>query len=146
MPAKRNININVTFLPSSCFILLHTHPPDIVSNWHSIWHSSRGSSVGIGRYRKGLLTGPPDFIPGRGKRFFLYSTASRSALGPTQPPNQWAPGALSLGVKRPGAWNRPLPSSAETWSYTSTPLYVFVVWCLINLAQLQLDLTFYLPY
>jgi hypothetical protein len=24
------------------------------------------------------------------------------ALGPTQPPKQWVPGALSLGVKRPG--------------------------------------------
>jgi hypothetical protein len=36
------------------------------------------------------------------------------ALGPTQPPIQWVPGALSLGVKRPGreAGHSP-PSSAE---------------------------------
>jgi hypothetical protein len=33
---------------------------------------------------------------------FLFTTASRTALGPTQPPIQWVPGALSLGVKRPG--------------------------------------------
>jgi hypothetical protein len=33
---------------------------------------------------------------------FLFTTASRPALGPTQPPFQWVPGALSLGVKRPG--------------------------------------------
>jgi hypothetical protein len=30
-------------------------------------------------------------IPGLGKRF-LYSTASRPALGPTQPPIQWVTG------------------------------------------------------
>jgi hypothetical protein len=29
-------------------------------------------------------------------------TASRTALGPTQPRIQWVPGALSLGVKRRG--------------------------------------------
>jgi len=42
------------------------------------------------------------------------NTASRTALGPTHPPNQWVPGTLSLGAKRPGreAANSP-PSSAE---------------------------------
>jgi hypothetical protein len=33
---------------------------------------------------------------------FLFTTASRTALGPTQPPIQGVPGALYLGVKRPG--------------------------------------------
>jgi len=39
---------------------------------------------------------------------------SRLALGPTQPPIQWVPGALSLGVKQQGheADHSP-PSSAE---------------------------------
>jgi hypothetical protein len=37
-----------------------------------------------------------------GAGIFLLTTASRPALGPTQPPIQWVPGALSLGVKRPG--------------------------------------------
>jgi hypothetical protein len=49
---------------------------------------------------------------------------------------QWVPGPLSLGIKRPGreADHSP-PSSAEvknTWSYTSTPQYVLVAWCLVK--------------
>jgi hypothetical protein len=61
---------------------------------------SRDSSVGIAL--------------GYGLGIFLFITASRTAPGPTQPPSQWVPGALSLGVKRPGreADHSP-PSSAE---------------------------------
>jgi len=56
---------------------------------------------------------------------FLFTNASRPALGPTQPPMQQIPGALSLAVKRPGreAEQSP-PRSAEVrnaWNYTSTP-------------------------
>jgi hypothetical protein len=56
---------------------------------------------------------------------FLFSTASRPALGLTQPHIQWVPGVLFLGVKRPRceADHSP-PSSAvvkNAWSYTSTP-------------------------
>jgi hypothetical protein len=45
---------------------------------------------------------------------FLFTTASRTALGPTQPPIQWVPEALSLGIKRLGreADHSP-PSSVE---------------------------------
>jgi hypothetical protein len=32
---------------------------------------------------------------------FLFTTASRTDLGPIQPPIQWVPAALSLEVKRP---------------------------------------------
>jgi hypothetical protein len=39
---------------------------------------------------------------------------SGTALGPTRPPIQWVPGALSLGVKWPGREaDHSLPSSAE---------------------------------
>jgi hypothetical protein len=45
---------------------------------------------------------------------FLFTTASRTALGPTQPPIQWVPRVLSLGVKQPGREaDHSLPSSAE---------------------------------
>jgi hypothetical protein len=60
-----------------------------------------------------------------GLGIFLFITATRPALGPTQPLIECVPGALFLGVKRPGceADHSP-PSSAEVWnawSYTSTP-------------------------
>jgi len=44
----------------------------------------------------------------------FFTTASRTALGHTQPPIQWVRGTLSLGIKRPGreADHSP-PSSAE---------------------------------
>jgi hypothetical protein len=63
-------------------------------------------------------------IPGQGMDFFLFVIASRRALGPTQPPTSWVPGALSKGFKRTGREADHLPpSSAEVnnaRSYTST--------------------------
>jgi hypothetical protein len=44
-------------------------------------------------------------------------------ISPTQPPVQWVPGALYLGVKRSGCEADHSPSIAEfknTWSYIST--------------------------
>jgi hypothetical protein len=54
----------------------------------------------------------------------LFTTASRTALGPTQPPVQWVPGALSWVVKRPGreADHSP-PSSAEVSECADLYLY-----------------------
>jgi hypothetical protein len=80
-----------------------------------------------------------------GLGIFLFTTVSRTALGLTQPPIQWVPGALSLGVKRLGleADHSP-PSSVEVknaWSYTSTPQYVFMAWCLVKHRD---NFTFYL--
>jgi hypothetical protein len=62
---------------------------------------------------------------------FLFTTASRKALGTTQPPIQWVPEALSLGVKRPGceADHSP-PYSAEVKEcmelYLHSPKYAFM--------------------
>jgi hypothetical protein len=72
--------------------------------------------------RRGSVLG---FDSRQGLGIFLFTTVSRTALGPTQPSIQWVPAALSLGVKRPGreADHSP-PSSAEVknaWHYNSTP-------------------------
>jgi hypothetical protein len=53
----------------------------------------------LSQYSDGLQAGQPWFEPQQGK-IFLFSTASRLALGPTQPPIQWVLGALSRGVKQ----------------------------------------------
>jgi hypothetical protein len=48
------------------------------------------------------MIGVLGFDSWRGLGIFLFTTASRTALRPTQPPIQWVPEALSLGVKLPG--------------------------------------------
>jgi hypothetical protein len=50
----------------------------------------------------------------QGLGIFLFTTMSRTALGPTQPPIQLVPGALSLRVKWPGhEADHSLPPSAK---------------------------------
>jgi hypothetical protein len=66
----------------------------------------------------------------------LFTTASRTALKPTQPPIHWVPGALSLGVKRPEreADHSP-PSNAEVEESGAIPLipqYAFMFWCSVK--------------
>jgi hypothetical protein len=59
-----------------------------IKNYHAIqmgWDSSVGIATGYRQDGRGS-------IRGRGK-IFLFSTASRPALGPTQPPIQWVPPA-----------------------------------------------------
>jgi hypothetical protein len=46
--------------------------------------------------------GDRGFESRQGLGIFLLTTASRTALGPTQPPIQWIPGAFSMGVKQLG--------------------------------------------
>jgi hypothetical protein len=61
---------------------------------------SRYSSVGIA-LGYGWTIGVLGFDSRRVLGIFLFTTASRTALGPTQPPIQWLTGSFSLGVKRP---------------------------------------------
>jgi hypothetical protein len=84
----------------------------------------------------GWTMGVLRFDSRRGLGIFLFTTTSGTDLGPTQPPIQWLPGALSLGVKRAGreADHSP-PSSAEVKEWVelySTPQYAFMAWCLVK--------------
>jgi hypothetical protein len=57
-------------------------------------------------------------------RIFLFTTMSRMALGPTQLPIHWVPGALSMVVKWPGHEADHLPlSSAEIKEWVELYLY-----------------------
>jgi hypothetical protein len=51
----------------------------------------------------------PGLIPSSAR---FFSTASRPTLGLTQPPIQWVPAALSLGVKQQGRDADHSPSSS----------------------------------
>jgi hypothetical protein len=76
------------------------------------------------------------FRPEQWLRFFLFTTASRPALGSSQPLSNGYRGDLSPEVKlsEREADHSP-PNNAEvknTWSYTFTPSYVFMAWYLIK--------------
>jgi hypothetical protein len=74
-------------------------------------NSSQDSRLSDRRFKPSVFTSDNNYIlmlDDRGFEslrrvgIFLFTTASRPALGPTQPPIQWVPGPLSLGLKRPG--------------------------------------------
>jgi hypothetical protein len=96
------------------------------------------------RWATGWKVGVLGFDSHRGLGIFLFTTASRPAVGPTQPPNQWVPGALSLGVKRPGreADHLPplVPRSKNEWSHTSTPQFTLMAWCSVKITGTALPL------
>jgi hypothetical protein len=58
------------------------------------------------------------------------------ALGPTQPPIEWVPGALSLGVKERGREATThlhlLPRSRMHGAIPPLSQYVFMAWCLVK--------------
>jgi hypothetical protein len=87
------------------FTILRTSLP-----WHLFI-----ADTSLSRYSDWLLVGWwSGFDFGWGLGIFLFDCVSRPALGPTLPPIQWVPWALSLGVKwlRREADHSP-PSSAE---------------------------------
>jgi hypothetical protein len=67
---------------------------------------------------------------------FLFITASRPTLGPTQSPIKWAPEGLSLRVKWPVVrltTHLPLVLNLKSaWSYTSTPPHASMSWCTLK--------------
>jgi hypothetical protein len=56
---------------------------------------------------------------------FSFSISSRLALGPSQPPNQWVPGALSSGIKLLGCqadhWPLTTAEVKKMWASTTPP-------------------------
>jgi hypothetical protein len=79
-------------------------------NWY-LYQKSRDSSVGIATRLLAGRSGVLGFDSRRGLGMFLLTTATRTALGPTQHPIQWVPGALSLRIKRPDCEANHIPSS-----------------------------------
>jgi hypothetical protein len=70
----------------------------------------------------------------QGLGIFLFTTASRPALRPTQPPIQCTSGALSLRLKRlrHEADQSPPHRTRMRGAIPSLPLYVFMAWCLVK--------------
>jgi hypothetical protein len=65
---------------------------------------------------------------------FSLTTLSRPALGLTQPPFQWVPGALSLGVKWPGmklTTHFLVPRSTMHAATPLLPQHFLMAWCLV---------------
>jgi hypothetical protein len=80
-----------------------------------------------------------------GLGIFLFTITSRMVLGLTQPPIQWIPEALSLGVKQPGCEAHHSPPSStevkecmELYLYSHNTLSWHVAWLKHR------DFTFYL--
>jgi hypothetical protein len=100
-----------------------------------VHYKSHDSSVGIA-LGYGLDNRNSRFDSRRGLEFFLFTTASRTALGPTQPPIQWAPGALFLGVKRSGReanHSPPFGAEVKEWVelYLHSPIRL-LAWCSVK--------------
>jgi hypothetical protein len=92
-------------------------------------HESRLSAVGIATGYGLDDRRDRSSSPGRMKNLH-YSMSFRPVLESTQPPIQWVPGVLSLGVKRPGRESdKSPPTSAEVKKmriYKTTPTYAFM--------------------
>jgi hypothetical protein len=110
-----------------CCTTKHSYLCNITNVWYifrcslylkGYYNSVVGIPTGYGLDDRGVGVRVPV-----GSRIFS-STLSRPALGPTQPPIQWVPGAVSPGVRRQG---READHSASTsadvkkmWIYTYT--------------------------
>jgi hypothetical protein len=67
----------------------------------------------------------------KGLGILFFTTVSRPALGPNQPPIQWVPGALSLGVqdvKLTTHFNL-VPRLRNSGVISPLHPYAFMVWC-----------------
>jgi hypothetical protein len=91
------------FYGSKCYIPNSSFPSITLSIWES------GCLSRYSDWLRATQMSGRSSSPGKGKNF-LFSTSSRPVLGPTQPPIQWIPGALSPGGKAAGS---------RSWKLTS---------------------------
>jgi hypothetical protein len=83
-----------------------------------------------------LTAGRSGFDNWQEQGFFSFcDTASRPALGRTQPPIQWVPGALSMEVKRLGREVTSIKCRSQRMrgAILSLSHCVFMAWCLVGL-------------
>jgi len=111
-------------------------PSSLIDHPNMCWRAHIMKFLTVQLSPVGWTIGVLGFVSRRGLDIFLFSTLSRQALGPTQPPIKRNPGVLSPWVKRQEREaDYSHPSSVEvknSWSYTSTPQYVFIAWCLVK--------------
>jgi hypothetical protein len=102
--------------------------------------SAVGKATGCGLDVRGVGVRVPV-----GSKNFQFSTSSRPAPGPTQPPIHCVPGVLSLGVKRPGSEaDLSPPTSAEvkkTWIYNRIAVILCAPPTCRSLVSLSLSLS-----
>jgi hypothetical protein len=83
-----------------------------------------------------LRTGRPEFNSWQCQWMdFFFVTTSKPILGPTQPPIQWVPGALTPRIKWPERESDnspPFTVEINAWSYAFTPKYLFMEWRLVK--------------
>jgi hypothetical protein len=94
--------LQTIFVPAFCFVdpwfkFLPAALP-LVSSWP--WRLDFSRPACVHTYRSSVLSHL--LLMTESPRNEETSFTPRTALGPTQPPSQWVPGALSLGVKRSG--------------------------------------------
>jgi hypothetical protein len=103
---SRKPSVEIADFPAD--ILNWTHPEALPACWPtcvypSILIEAPNSFYDMSCWYSDELHGPSS-IPSKS---FLFFTASRSTLRPTQPPVQWVPESLSPGSKAAGAWRWP---------------------------------------
>jgi hypothetical protein len=103
-------------------------------SWFSLTSLIAVITQSVYRLGYGLDDWGPD--PGRGWEFFSSPPCPDRLWDPTQTPIHWIRGAVSLGIKQPGRKSDHSPPSSvkvkNAWSYTATPQYVFMAWCLVK--------------